>query len=122
MMVNLLGSVVMILHLISPPWILAQDDPTEHIQHAAALIAQGELEAAEKVVRAALSNSSTRPLAYASLGAIRMRQRKLEESSQFFEKAIGLNPNLLGARVTLGQVYALQGRTELARKTFQEAY
>jgi tetratricopeptide (TPR) repeat protein len=110
-----------LLSLLSPPVFPAINDSTDHAERAVALILQGDLQGAEKEARLALSSSSTRPLAYATLGSIRFQQKKLDASRQYLEKAIQLNPHLLGARLTLGQVYALQGRTRWARQMFQQA-
>jgi tetratricopeptide (TPR) repeat protein len=91
------------------------------LQQAVALIASGNLEAAEKEAQKALATPSIAAPAYGILGTIRLQQRRLDESGQYLRKAIQLNPNLLGARLTLGQVYALQGKTAPARQAFREA-
>jgi tetratricopeptide (TPR) repeat protein len=82
---------------------------------------QGDLNGAEKAARLALAKPATRALAYATLGTIRLQQKRLVESSRYLQQAIRLNSGLLGARLTLGQVYALQNKTEPARQTFQQA-
>lgn len=112
--------VALVLFLGSPRS-FAQDAPTNHLERAVALIMQGDLEGAEKEAKLALDQPSTRALAYAALGTIRLQQKRLEESSQYLQKATQLNPQLIGARLSLGQAYALQGKTELARQMFQQA-
>jgi tetratricopeptide (TPR) repeat protein len=99
----------------------ATNSSTNHLERVVALIAQGDLKGAEKEARLALAKPSTRALAYATLGTIRLQQKKLAESSQYLAKAIQLDPKLVGARLTLGQVYARQGKTARARQTFQQA-
>jgi tetratricopeptide (TPR) repeat protein len=53
------------------------------------------------------------------LGAIRVQQEKLDEGVQLLVEAIRLEPRLLGAQLNLAQVYALQGKAELARAGFR---
>ena len=45
----------------------------------------------------------------------------LDESATLLQKAIGLEPRLLGAHLTLAQVYALQGKPDLALGMFRRA-
>lgn len=111
----------MVLALLGLPAHSATSPSTDHLQQAVALIARGDLNGAEKEARLALSKRSTRALAWATLGTIRLQQKKLDESSEYLAKAIQLNPKLVGARLTLGQVYARQGKTARARQTFQQA-
>jgi len=80
----------------------------------------GDLEGAEKEAQLALRDSSTRPLALATLGAIRVRQKHYAEAAEFLSAALRLNPGLVGARVTLGEVYALTGKGVRAREVFKE--
>jgi tetratricopeptide (TPR) repeat protein len=53
---------------------------------------KGKLPEAEEQARAALATESTRPMAYAILGAIRLQQKKYDESAEFLERALRLNP------------------------------
>ena len=64
----------------------------------------GDLEGAEKEAKSALRDSSTRPMAWATLGAIRIRQEHYAEAAEFLSAALRLNPGLVGARVSLGEV------------------
>lgn len=92
-----------------------------HLEKAMELVGQGNLPAAEKEAKLALSDPAARPLAYSTLGAIRVQQKKYAEGEEYLSRAIRLNPRLLGARLNLGHVYALQGKTEQASKIFREA-
>ena len=94
---------------------------TDHINRSLELIQQGQLDAAEKEARFALSSPATAALAWAVLGALRLQQKNYEESSQFLAKAVRLNPRLLGAWLNLGSAYALQGKTERASEAFYKA-
>ena len=53
-------------------------------------------------------------MAYSVLGAIRFQQKRLPESVSLLEKAIRLDPRLLGAQLSLAEVYSVQGKSELA--------
>ena len=92
----------------------------DHVQRSAELMSAGDLEGAEKEARLALRDSSTRPLALASLGVIRVRQKHYGEAAEFLSAALRLNPGLVAARVTLGEVYALTGKGVRAQEAFKE--
>src|SRR6266481_8943240 len=92
-----------------------------HIEMAARLLSQGQMEQAETEARQALGNPPTRALALALLGTIRLQEGKYTESTSFLTQALALNPHLVGARTTLGNAYVFQGKPDLARKSFQEA-
>jgi tetratricopeptide (TPR) repeat protein len=83
------------------------------------LVQQGRLEEADQQARLALADPETRAVAYSVLGAIRAQQNRLEESASFLQKAIGLEPRLVGAHLTLAQVYTLQGQLALALRMFR---
>ena len=91
-----------------------------HIERAANLLNQGQADQAETEARQALKNPSTRALALAVLGTIRLREGKYGESESFLIQALTVNPQLLGARTSLGNAYLLEDKPVLARKSFQE--
>jgi tetratricopeptide (TPR) repeat protein len=88
-------------------------DSREALQKAVALVQQGRLEEADRQVRLALSDPATHAVACSVLGAIRFQQKRLPESVSLLQEAIRLEPRLLGAHLTLAQVYTLQGKTDL---------
>ncbi|MGO9274946.1 MAG: tetratricopeptide repeat protein [Terriglobia bacterium] len=92
-----------------------------HIKAAAQLLSQGQEEKAETEARLAMGDPSTRALALAMLGTIRMEEGKYQESTQFLTKALELNPHLSGTWTTLGDSYVLQNKPELARESFEKA-
>src|SRR5204862_3885226 len=59
-------------------------------------------------------------VAWAMLGTIRLRQKRYDQGAAFLRKALSLNPRLIGARVSLGGAYVLQGKTGQARETFRK--
>ena len=91
-----------------------------HMEAAVRLLNQGQIAQAETEARLALPNPTTRALALSMLGTIRLQQGQYEESANFLNQALGLNPSLAGARTTLGDAYVLQGKPELAEKCFRE--
>src|SRR5438105_12896164 len=93
----------------------------KHIEMAANLLNQGQRGPAETEARKALGNPSTRALALAMLGTIRLEEGKYKESTSFLTQALALNPHLVGARTSLGNAYLLQGKPDLARRSFREA-
>ena len=80
---------------------------------------EGNLEAAEAEASRALENPATKPVAYALLGSIRLQQNRHEEGTRLLESAIEENPNLVGARLNLGQAYALVGEHDRAEAMFR---
>ena len=90
------------------------------MEAAVRLLNQGQIAQAEAEARLALPNATTRPLALSMLGTIRLQQGQYEESANFLNQALALNPSLAGARTTLGDAYVLQGKPDLAEKCFRE--
>lgn len=84
------------------------------MQKAASLVEEGKLDEADRMVQSALSDPKTRAAACSVLGSIRFRQNRLPESTELLKEAIRLQPHLLGAQLTLAQIYSLQGKQELA--------
>jgi tetratricopeptide (TPR) repeat protein len=91
-----------------------------HVEKAASLLNQGQIEQAESEAHKALADPTSRPLALAMIGTIRLQQNKYEESTTYLTKALALNPRLVGARLSLGTAYVLQGKLDLAKKNFEK--
>ena len=89
-------------------------DAREALQRAVVLVQQGRLEEADQQAQLAIANPQTRAVGYSVLGTIRFQQKRLPESVDLFQKAIRLDPGLLGAHLSLAEVYRFQGRPELA--------
>ena len=79
-----------------------------------ALVQQGRLDEAEAQAQRALSDPATRAAAYSVLGTIRFQRKRLDDSVVSFKKAIALDDRLVGAHLSLAQVYTLQGKPALA--------
>jgi tetratricopeptide (TPR) repeat protein len=97
----------------------AQVEGHEALQKAASLVQEGRLEEADQQARRALADPATKAAANSVLGAIRLRQNRLEETTAFLEEAIRLEPRLLGAHLNLAQVYALQDKRQPAIGIFR---
>jgi len=106
-----------ILVLVPPALIAASG--RDALEQAALLVQKGRFDEAERQARLALADPETRAVGYSVLGTIRVRQKKLTESALFLEKAIRLEPQLVGAHLTLAQVYALQGKSDPALGMFR---
>jgi tetratricopeptide (TPR) repeat protein len=91
-----------------------------HVEKAASLLSQGQIEQAESEAHKALADSTSRPLALAMMGTIRLQQNRYEESTTYLTQALALNPHLVGARLSLGTAYVLQGKLDLAKKNFEK--
>jgi tetratricopeptide (TPR) repeat protein len=94
-------------------------DAREALQKAVALVQEGRLAEADQQAHLALSNPQTRAVAYSVLGTIRFQQNRLPESVVFFQKAIRVDPRLLGAHLSLAEVYTIQEKPELAVGLYQ---
>ena len=90
------------------------------LQKAAELVQQGRLQEADQQAHLALSDPATRAVAYSVLGTIRFQQKRLPESVNFLQQAIRLEPNLLGARLSLAEVYSLQNKPAMALDLYQK--
>src|ERR1700751_1640289 len=99
---------------------VAASAQTSHIETAAQLLNNGDIQHAEAEARKALQIPSTRALALAMLGTIRLQQGQIEESIKFLTQALALNPKMIGARTTLGNAYAFSNQPDLAAKSFRQ--
>ena len=63
-----------------------------------------------------------RAVAYSILGTIKLQQNRLEDSARLLGEAIRLEPRLVGAQLTLAQVYTLQNRPDLALARYQKVF
>ncbi len=96
----------------------ASADARDALQKAAALVQQGRLDEADRQVQPALSDPDTQAVAFSILGTIRFKQQRFEESATLLQKAIQIEPRLIGAQLTLAQVFIVQGKRDLASGLF----
>lgn len=109
--------------LLLSTWIMAGVGfaQLDHIRTAAQLLSQGQKEEAEREARLAMQDPTSRALALAMLGTIRMEEGKYQESAQLLTQALELNPHLSGTWTTLGDSYVLQNKPDLASESFEKA-
>ena len=106
-----------VLLLFTPLRAAGQAD-SDHAQQSVELMNAGDLGGAEKEARLALRDSSTQPVAWVTLGIIRVQQKKYAEATEFLRTALRLDPGFVSAHVALGEVYDLTGKKEQAREEF----
>jgi tetratricopeptide (TPR) repeat protein len=94
-------------------------DGRQALEAAVALVQQGRLAEADRQAQRALVDPETRAVAHSVLGTIRLQQNRLDESVTLLGEAIRLEPRLVGAQLTLAQVYTLQNRPDLALARFR---
>src|SRR5207302_10369558 len=94
-------------------------DSRQALQNAVDLVQEGRLEEADQQARLALSDPQTHAVACSVLGTIRFQQKRLPESVSLLREAIRLNPRLLGAHLSLAEVYTLQGKPQRALSLFR---
>jgi tetratricopeptide (TPR) repeat protein len=85
-------------------------DSRAALQNAADLVQQGRFEEADRQAHIALADPQTRAAACSVLGTIRLQQQRIPESVNFLQEAIRLEPRLVGARLSLAEAYAAQGK------------
>ncbi|HEX2343662.1 MAG TPA: tetratricopeptide repeat protein [Vicinamibacterales bacterium] len=107
------------LLLSSAAGAFGQVDAQAALQQAATLVHKGQLDEAERLARSALADPHAQAVAYSVLGTIRFQQKRLADSVGFLEKAIELEPRLVGAHLNLAQIYTLQGKPEMALPMFR---
>ena len=95
------------------------ENSRDALQKAAELVDKGRLEEADQQARLALKDPQTRAVACSVLGTIRFQQKRLEESASLLQEAIRLNPHLLGAHLSLAEVYTLEGKRQRALSLFR---
>jgi tetratricopeptide (TPR) repeat protein len=97
----------------------ARADGPQALENAAQLVQQGRLDEAEAQAQRALGDPATQAAAYSVLGTISFQRKRLDESVAFFKKAIQLDQRLVGAHLSLAQVYMLQRQPALALPLFE---
>jgi tetratricopeptide (TPR) repeat protein len=89
------------------------------LQEAARLVRQGQLEEAERQARRALADPGTEAAAWSVLGTINFQQQRVDDSIACLKKAIQLDAHLLGAHLSLAEIYLRQGNAAAAEPLFE---
>jgi tetratricopeptide (TPR) repeat protein len=99
---------MLVLSSVSP----AIDEASPKLAGVAALIQKGKLDEAEGRLWDVLKQHPENAEALNLLGSIRLRQKRLAEAETVLNRAIGLAPNQLPARLNLAQVFHAEGQTD----------
>jgi tetratricopeptide (TPR) repeat protein len=94
-------------------------DGREALKAAVALVQEGKLSEADRQARRALADPETRAAAYSILGTIKLQQNRLDDSARLLGEAVRLEPRLVGAQLSLAQLYTLQNKPDLALARFR---
>ena len=97
-------------------------DGREALKAAVALVQQGKLDEADQQAKKALADPDTRAVANSILGTIKLQQNRLDDSARLLGEAIRLEPRLVGAQLTLAQVYTLQNKPDLALARYRKVH
>ena len=97
----------------------ATDTSQEALDRAGELVQQRRFSEAETQAKLALSDPTTSGLAYAILGGIKLEQKQFAESTTLLQKAVELEPKLIGARLNLAEAYALRGDLGRALENYE---
>ena len=96
-----------------------QVDGREPLQKAAVLVQRAASTKPIDRRRSPWLTQRREPSRTSILGGIRVQQNKLPAGVGLLRKAIELEPGLIGARLTLAQVYAIQGKEPLAAELYR---
>ena len=109
-------TIVCVILFAGPPLLQAQtgNDLGNRLQAVATLIRDDRLAEAERQLLGILKSNSNQADALNLLGAVRAKQRRLEEAEKLFSRAIRANAALVSARMNLVQLYLIQHQAEKA--------
>ncbi len=82
----------------------------DRLENVATLIRNGKLPEAERQLAIILRANANQADALNLLGAIRAKQRRLDEAERLFSRAVTANNSLISARMNLVQVYLIRGK------------
>ena len=89
------------------------DLPTR-LENVATLIRSDRLAEAERELISILKGNINQPDALNLLGAVRAKQRRLDEAEKLFTRAVAANSRLVSARMNLVQLYLIQSKPQNA--------
>ena len=87
---------------------------------AEALLQQGRLEEAKNKIHEELLQNPSSVEGYSLLGVVCTQEKNYPEALAAFEQGLKLDPNSIGVRNDLGNLYVVQGKIDLAEKAFRE--
>ena len=97
---------------------LAQTEPPDAYTEAASVFQQGKLQAAEQILRAALTSQPDRPDLLGLLALVLDAKNEYEEATELHQRALQLAPGSAGLWNNLGNHYLARGDEPEAQKAF----
>jgi len=104
----------------SKPGIHAANKRPSPFEDAKALLAEGRLEEAERRLEEELKEHPSSAEGYALLGLVYWQQKNTSAALSAFQEALKLDPKSTGVRNDRGNLYAAEGKIDLAEKEFRE--
>src|SRR5258708_22464960 len=86
------------------------------------LVDRGQVDAAEKQLWEIVVREPQNASAINLLGAIRTKQKRFPEAEALFKRALVIAPDFVAAYRNLGELYALQGRSEDAKAAYLKVH
>ena len=104
------------------------DNPAAHIspqktspfEDVKVLLTEGRLEQAQRQLEEELKKHPSSAEGYALLGLVYSEQKNTSAALSAFQQALKLDPKLVRARNDLGNLYAADGKIDLAERQFRE--
>jgi Flp pilus assembly protein TadD len=116
----LIGTVLILAAGLQPARAQVGGDLVNRLENAASLIREERLVEAESQLSGILKLNPHQPDALNLLGAVRAKQRRLDEAEKLFSRALTANAALLSARMNLVQLYLIQAKPESAISELQQ--
>ena len=90
------------------------------LEKAVELYVAGDLSGAKTAAKRVVEREPENPLAFVILGTIAVREQDFPTAEKHLLRATSLDPNLIGAHLTLGQVYLQRGNGEQAARIYRK--
>jgi tetratricopeptide (TPR) repeat protein len=121
------SAVVLLVLLVTGPLVRAQtgqstDFNLSRLEEAAKAISQGDLPAAESLLKSLLAESPRDADALNLLGIVRAQQQNAVEAERLFRLARAAAPTHVGVQLNLGKLLLTTNRTSEALQIFQSAH
>ena len=92
--------------------------PHDLLREAAAVLERGDLEQAERLIRALLQKDSRSLAAHSLLAIVLVRRGQVQEAEATLQRALKIDPAYVPALVNLGNLYLETGRSKEAATEF----
>src|SRR5260221_542646 len=92
------------------------------IKQIEGLVDRGQVDAAEKQLWEIVVRQPENTAAINLLGVIRTRQKRFPEAAALFKRVLAIAPDYIAAYRNLGELYAIQGRSEDAKAAYVKVH